>query len=449
MSEFSAIFEQKKQDFIEGWKAFLRFASVSTDPANEKDCRDCADWLTRQFSEMGFKASLLETDSKPVVYAERQGATGAPTVLFYGHYDVQPVDPLEGWDTQPFEPTLKGDRLFARGAQDNKGQVWYVLSALRTLIAAHKLQATVKVVIEGEEECGSEGINGRLESWKDKLKADVLLVCDTGSPVPSVAAITAGLRGVISAEFKLKAAAYDLHSGVHGGVAPNPALEMARIVAALHAADGSIAIPGYYESVAKVSEEDLELARAYPLPWEHYKKLTGVAPEGGEKNIEPLVRRSFRPTIEVNGLHSGYGGPGGKTIIPSEASVKISARIVNGQNPKRCLELLIDHFTKHTPEYLTLEVVYSKGEGPALFLSSKSAWIQKAKAALESFTECGFVWEGASVPVVSRLAQVAQADPVLVGFGLEEDRIHAPNESFSIEQFRKGFLFATAFLSSL
>lgn len=444
-------FEQEKERFLSEWKEFLVFKSISTDPAYAPDCRECAEWLLNHLKKLGFEGELLETSGNPVVFAQRVGEPSKPTVVFYGHYDVQPVDPIELWKSDPFKPVLRDGRLYARGAQDNKGQVFYFLKALETLIKNNALNSTVKLFIEGEEESSSHGITEALPSWKDRTKGDILMVCDTGCLKPGVPTITMGLRGILNLTVKLSGLTKDLHSGVHGGVAPNPALEMARLLATLHTAVGIIAVKGFYDSVTPVDDEDRALSSVASLSTDEYKALTGVTPDGGEKGLSFSERRGLRPTIEVNGIHSGYGGPGTKTIIPSEAIAKLSARVVGGQDPEKILELIIDHLKSHAPKALTLEISEQGVGGPALLLSSKSEVVKRATDVLKGlFTvPVVYLWEGASIPIVSLFVKVSGAEPLLVGFGLDEDNIHAPNESFSIEQWKQGFLYASMFLAGL
>lgn len=450
-SSFEKLYDQNQERFVSEWKELLRFQSISTDPKHNDDSHKCAAWLVEHLKKLGVEASLWPTVTKPVVYGERAGKKGKPTVLFYGHYDVQPVDPIEKWTVPPFEPTLKEGRMYARGAQDNKGQLFYFVKAVEQLIKNDLLDCTLKILIEGEEESGGEGINDALPRWADKIKADVVMVCDTGTIHEDYAAITMGLRGIDSLEIKLSGPLYDLHSGVHGGVILNPATEIARLVATLHNPDGSIAIPGYYDGIPEIDAEDRKLANAAPFDLAGYEKQIGAPPTGGEQRFTPVERRGFRPTIEINGIHSGYGGPGHKTIIPSSAIAKISTRLVKGQDPARCMKLLIEHCKKNAPSALRFEVVEQAIGGPAVSLSAKSALVKKARAVLDEISggKTIFIWEGASIPIVSALAEYSGGEPLLIGFGCEEDSIHAPNESFSLGQFRKGFLYAAMMLQSL
>ena len=444
-------YRENQERFIEEWKEYLRFKSVSTDPAFANECVACAEWLRGYLVSAGFSAELISTATKPLVFAESRWIEGAPTVLFYGHYDVQPAEALVLWKSDPFDPVVKNGRLYARGAQDNKGQNFAFLAAVRTLIEADDLHVNLKVLLEGEEECGSDELKEAIPSLCERLKADVLMVSDTGTVREDLATITMGLRGIIHLECALYGASYDLHSGTHGAVAPNPALEICRLVATLHDESGRIAVDGYYDGLLDVSESDLRLAEASDTSTEEYKEVVGVYPDGGERGIARCVREGFRPSIDINGLKGGYQGEGTKTIIPSYASVKITSRMAAGQDPERCLRLLKEHLSKHAPKSLEVRFSHEGVGGSALRLSSESEVVQKAHSVLLDLMgkEPVFSWSGASIHIVSSLSEASGSQALLVGFGLEEDNIHAPNESFAIEQFRKCFMYNALFLGSL
>ena len=437
--------------FFEELKDLLSFKSISTDPEYDAECRRSAEWLVSHIQRLGLAAELRETGHKPVVFASHQGSPDRPRILVYGHYDVQPVDPLDLWRSNPFEATLKGDRLYARGASDDKGQVFFILKAIEALRNANNLDCPLTLVIEGEEESGSAGLESKLHSWADDLKADILMVCDTGALRPGVPCMTMGIRGLVSLELTLGGIKHDLHSGGHGGLVKNPAVEMARLIASLHHPDGSIAIPGYYDGVLPFSSKEREMAQRSSVKPEDYERLVGVPPLGGEAGLTITERRGIRPTIEVNGLTSGYSGPGTKTIIPSRATVKITSRLVAEQNPERCLGLLLQHIERNAPKGLKLEITSTHVGGPALRLSADSPLLGKVQNILREV--CGttpdVTWEGGSIPVVAKLREISGAEPLMVGFGLEEDCIHAPNESFAWSQFRLGFLYAAMALMKL
>lgn len=440
---FTTEFDRNLDRYIEEWKEFLIFQSISTDPEHDADCRACAKWLTAHLKKIGFSSQLLETSSKPAVFAERKGDPKQPVILFYGHYDVQPVDPIEKWDSPPFKPTLRDGRIQARGASDDKGQVFYALKAFETLIANDAPLPTIKVILDGEEECGSKGLADALNEWQEMLQADILMVADTGTVASGAPTIVMGLRGMAALTAVLSGPDHDLHSGTHGGIAPNPALGVAILAATLHNPDGSVAVKGFCDSVEPPSELERQLAIEEPFDIAAYNSRTGVLPCAGEKKFTPQERAGFRPAIEVNGIHSGYGGVGGKTIIPATAILKLSARLVPGQDPDKCLSAIITHLEKHTPEGLRLEITEKESAGPGIRLDVKSPIAAKAKRILNEIMsqETVFLWEGASIPIVANLSAISGAEPLLVGFGHDEDRIHAPNESFSLEQFRHGYLY--------
>jgi acetylornithine deacetylase/succinyl-diaminopimelate desuccinylase-like protein len=445
-----AAFEAGQDRMIEKWKEFLSFPSISADAAHASDCVNCATWLCDHLATIGVQSRLLETATKPVVFGELPGAADAPTVLFYGHYDVQPVDPPEAWVSPPFEPEWRDNRMYARGAQDNKGQVFYVIMALEALIASGVELPNIKIFIEGEEECGSDSLAAQLEEWKDLIAADVLMVCDTGTQIPGTGCITMGLRGIVHFTATLTGSKYDLHSGVHGGKAPNPAVAMARLIATLHDDEGHVLVDGFYDGVVEPTAEERRLANEVPFDAAAYESETGVEPAGGELAFTPAERIGFRPCLDLNGIHSGYGGAGGKTIIPSVATAKISARLVAGQDLGAVLESIVKHLQRHAPPALHLDISDQAVGGPGLRLDIDSPILQKAKTILRELTgkDALLYWEGASIPIVASLQRVSGGEPLLVGFGHEEDNIHAPNESFSIEQFRSGFIYVGMLLSS-
>ena len=443
-------YENNLPRFLAEWGEFLRFPSISMEPDHDTDCRECARWLASHLAALGFKAEVRETDGKPVVFALRPGELVGPSVLYYGHYDVQPVDPLELWHSKPFDAVLRGERLYGRGAVDNKGQTFYVLKAIEALIRTGTKLPTLKIIIEGEEESGSGGIEGKLESWREDLQASVLLVCDTETLGPGRPAISMGLRGIVHLSVRLGGISHDLHSGIHGGVAPNPATQLARMIATLHNPDGSIAVAGFYDSVTPIGAKARALALSYPFDPVRYEHETGVKPLGGEIALSPQERVGLRPTIEVNGLNSGYRGPGVKTIIPAFAEAKITSRIVTGQNPQRILSLLKEHLLQCPAAGLELTFPYEGAGEPAISLDPESTVVARAHRVLCDLGGAPpvYAWWGASIPIVSKLAMVAGAEPLLVGFGLPADAMHAPNESFALPQFRDGFLFAGLFFSS-
>lgn len=444
-------FIMKQEGFLARWKDFVRFKSISANPEFDEDCRKCATWCADWLGQIGFEAKLLETSSKPVVFAEFKGDPTKPKVLFYGHYDVQPPEPFELWDSPPFEPEIRAGRLYGRGAQDNKGQVSFAFSALEALLLDNQLKCPVTVILEGEEETGSFGLAEKLDQWKDLLAADVLMVCDTGALNAGVPCITMGLRGIFHVEVKLNGPKSDLHSGVFGGVVRNPAIELSKILGSLHTSNGAIAIEGFYDGIPAPTEEEKSLLAPVQVNLEGLAWKLGCALEGGEQQFSFHERRGLRPTLEVNGMWSGYTGPGSKTIIPSFACAKITGRTVRGQDPQRSMEMLEKYLEAKTPLGVSLEIVSSFVGGPAVSLDVNSELLKRVKLVLEKVSgeRVEVTWEGGSIPVVAGLSLASGAAPLLVGFALDEDNLHAPNESFSIEQFKLGFKYAYQFLKEL
>lgn len=424
----------------------LRFESVGADPAKLKECVSCALWLKKWLEAIGFEGELLMNDIKngkaepPVLYAEKIGSEGAPTVLIYGHYDVQPSDPLSEWLTPPFEPTEKDGRIYCRGAQDDKGQFFAFLNGIKDYLATNPtIVPTIKIILEGQEESGSEALIAMAESMRKRIAADVLLVCDTSAASDLRPAIVAGLRGVSHFTIRLKGPSRDLHSGSYGGIAPNPAQAIAEIVSSLHNPDGSIAVEGFYNGIERPTSEEIAAAEAGGDTQETYEADIGCEAVGGEEGKSIIERNSFEPTIEVNGIHSGYSGPGSKTVIPSEAFAKISMRLVPGQSIRAVRDAVTEHLKAHCPRGMTLSIEdYTLGAG-GFRLPLASPLFRLASDVLSEMDNRGAVyqWDGASIPVISVLKEISGAAPLIVGWGQAEDKIHSPNESYSLAQFEK------------
>lgn len=450
-NEILTWFNQHKDSIIGFWEQFLQFASISADPANKPDCDACAAWLDQHLRSSGFNSRLVATPGKPVVLARHEGDPSLPTILIYGHYDVQPVDPLEAWDTPPFEPTWRDDRLYARGAQDNKGQLAYTLCAVDMMIKQQRLKNTVIVLVEGEEEYGSNGLTAVLPDIAPDVQADLLLVHDTCKVQSGAPTIIMGLRGIVHLTAELTGPDHDLHSGVHGGLAPNAAQGIAQLAASLYHADGRVAVDGFYDQVTPPTDTERELAAANPFSPQDYQKLTGAAPEGGVRECPAYERVGFLPSLDVNGIHSGYGGPGMKTVLPAKSSLKLSARLVPDQDPELTLQCIIRHLENHVPPGMQLAITEQAVGGPGFRLPATSDALKRARTSMNSaFPNAtpSLLWEGASIPIVAGLAASANAEPLLVGFGTEEDRIHSPNESFSLNQFQDGFLYTATLLQT-
>ncbi len=454
ISEIKNYLETNRPRFINELTEFLAIPSVSTDPSSKEDCLRCAKWLLAHLESIGMRGELKFAETGyPIVVAKpaADGQTSGRGVTIYGHYDVQPVDPVELWDSPPFKGEVRDGRLYARGAQDNKGQIWYVIKALEYLHKTGKLAGKpITLCIEGQEESGSEVLAENLQKLKPEIQAATLLVCDTGTLSPHAATITMGLRGIAHCTVTVTGPNKDLHSGVHGGVARNPAQEISRLIASLYDESGRIAVAGFYDGVTEPTAEEIALASAGAPSDEDYIKMVGAPAFGGEKGRPLAVRGGLRPTLEINGVHSGYGGAGSKTIIPSVAIAKLSMRLVKGQDGARVLAAVKRHLVERAIG-VSVAVTEERVGGPALQVSPQSESVKRVVPCLKELMggEPIFRWEGASIPIVSELGAVSGAEPLLVGFGLEEDNIHAPNESFAIQQFDRGFIFACRALMAL
>ena len=449
----------------------LRMPTIGADPMHLRDCIQTATWLKKWLAGIGAEAELVVPQAQgtgnkeqgtsadvnpivPVVVGELKNPEAVTTALVYGHYDVQPPDPLDLWNTPPFEPTLKDDgRVYARGAQDDKGQFFAFLCGLRELVAERgRLGVNVKFVLEGQEESGSGTLFKLLEdpAFRKRIAADVLLVCDTGAAPDLRPAIVAGLRGVCHFTVRLNGANRDLHSGEFGGLAPNVAQGIAELVASLHNPDGSIAVAGFRDGIEPPTHDELVAAEAGAMTEAELAKDIGTEPCGGQRGKTVVQRNGFEPTIEVNGIHSGYGGPGSKTVIPCEAFAKISMRLVPGQSPIACFDAVKTHLKDHCPRGMSVSFPDDAGLSGAMRLPLASPLFRLAQDLLAEMDPRGpvFVWDGASIPVVSALKSASGAAPLLVGWGQSEDRIHSPNESYSLKQFALAKAWAKKILSA-
>ena len=424
--------------------AWLRIPSISTDPAYKADCRGAAEWLAGDLSAMGFAASLRDTPGHPVVVAHLP-KPGAPHVLFYGHYDVQPVDPLDLWEAPPFEPrmaTLSDGRkvISARGACDDKGQVMTFIEACRAYkVTTGSLPVGITMMIEGEEESGSINLPAFVQANREELKADVALVCDTGMWDRDTPAITASLRGLAYYEVIVRCADRDLHSGLFGGAARNPIHVLSRIVADLHDDSGRIAIPGFYEGVREMPREVLEQWKKLDLTPEDFLGQVGLRIPAGEKDRLLIEQIQSRPTCDANGIVGGYTGEGTKTVIAGEASAKISFRLVGDQDPAHVGEVFERFVRARIPDDCSVEIVRHKGS-KAIQLPHDMPVLKKAQAALsdEWGTDTVTIGSGGSIPIVGDFKRTLGLDTLLVGFGLDDDRVHSPNEKYDLKSFHKG-----------
>ena len=429
----------------------LRIPSVSTDPERAGDVRRAAEWLREDLVRGGFEAELIETPGHPAVFAERRVGDDSATVLIYGHYDVQPADPLELWRSDPFDPRIEDGAIVARGASDDKGQVFaHVKGALALLEADGELPLNVKFLIEGEEEIGSRHLAAALEEHRERLSADVVLVSD-GSMLPGkVPTLTYGLKGLAYVEVRVRTADRDLHSGAYGGGVPNAALALAHILARLKDEDGRVTVPGFYDDVREIDDAEREQFAKVPFDEEAFASEIGVTATPGEAGRDLLERLWARPTLDVNGLGGGFQGEGAKTVIPAEAFAKISCRLVPDQDPARIIEALEAHLRDLAPEGARVEVsVHSDGMWAISPIDGEA--VQAAAAAVREVDgrDPVFVRTGGSIPVVADFQRVLGAQVVLIDMGLENDRIHSPNEKFDVDLFHRGVHLSACTLRSL
>ena len=423
--------KENQQRFLGELKDLLRIPSVSTAPEHKDDVRRAAEFVANDLRRMGMEnVEIIQTKGHPLIYADWLHAAGKPTVLCYAHYDVQPAEPLNEWISPPFEPTERNDNIYARGAVDDKGQLWMELKAVEALMKGHggKLPLNVKFIIEGEEEVGGESIAAYVRKEKAKLKADFALVCDTELFAPNLPTLCVGLRGLIYTEIEAKGAMTDLHSGMYGGAAPNPLFALIEIISKLKDAKGKILIPGFYSKVKAPTKAELKAWKRLPFKEEHYRKTeVGSKVLTGEPGYSVLYRTWARPTLEVHGMPGGFIASGAKTVIPARASAKVSMRLVPNQDPDDILKRYLTYVKKLTPKGIELNIkVYSKG--PACVVSTDNRFIKAATDAMHDVfkKDTVFIRSGGSIPIVTDFQDVMKLPSVMMGFGLPDDNLHAP-----------------------
>ena len=438
--------------FLEQLKELLRIPSISTLSEHKPDIRRAAEWLKTHFESIGMtRAEIFETPGNPMVYAEWIGKPNAPTVLVYGHYDVQPADDAGGlWLTDPFVPEVRDGKLYARGATDDKGQTFVQIKAAQALIISGHMPVNIKFIIEGEEESGSNQVHHFVTKHADMLKADVVLVSDSGMPSLQQPTIVTGLRGMLYTEIEVQGPVQDLHSGMYGGVVHNPAQALAEILAALHDSQGHITVPGFYDRVRVLTDEEREEFNKMPLTPERLQRETGVARSWGEPEYALHERIGLRPTLEINGLVGGWIGEGAKTVLPAKAMAKVSCRLVPDQQPEEILALLREYVAALTPDTVksTVRLLH---HGMWAVVDTDSPYMAAAVRAYEFGFGARpvFVREGGSIPVVGTFQKELNAPVIMMGFGLQDDNLHGPNEKFSLQCFEQGMKTAIHFYKDI
>ncbi len=441
-----------RENHLEDYFSFLRFPSVSTDNQFASNVRECAEWVSQKLAAIGLESKVVSTAGHPIVWARNEHRPGRRTVLIYGHYDVQPPDPLELWDSPPFEPVLKEGYVFARGATDNKGQILsHIIGIQETMEQDHDLPVNLHLVIEGEEEIGSANLGPFLSQNRDALRSDVAVVSDTGMIARGVPTLSYGLRGVTALEVKVTGPKMDLHSGVFGGAVANPITALAQLLATLHDREGRVAIAGFYDRVKPLENWEREAWRKLPVDGEKLVlKETGVPELFGEAGYNSLERIWARPTAEINGIGGGYQGKGTKTVIASHAIAKLTFRLVPEQEGNEILKLAKTHLRKNLPKGVTLEMTNGHS-GPWYLTDPHSAIGEAAQRALRKAfnANVALIREGGSIPIVSQFRSILGIETLLMGLALADCRAHSPNENFPLENLEGGIRLNKAILHEL
>jgi acetylornithine deacetylase/succinyl-diaminopimelate desuccinylase-like protein len=431
---------KNKEKFLNAYKEILKIPSVSTDPAHSVDIRDASEWLAAQLRKLGMqKVEIFPTSKHPIVYGEWLGAGGAPTVLIYGHYDVQPADPLNLWKTGPFDPVVRGEEIYARGASDMKGQIVVMLKAVESLVKTGGMPANLKWLFEGEEEIGSPNLASFIAEHKDLLSSDFAVNPDAGMIGKEYPTITYALRGLAYFELRIYGPGQDLHSGIYGGVVHNPAIVLAELVAGMHDAKGRVTLPGFYDRVLKLTKEEREELARLPIDDKHFLQITGAPALYGEAGFTANERTGARPSLDVNGMLSGFTGEGSKTVIPSLAMAKISMRLVPDQDPKEVHLQLVRYLKKQAPKDIRWELIAMAGASASIS-DRNNVRVQAMGKALETVwgTRPYFRREGGSIPVVRDMQNLLGVESVISGFGLPDDNVHAPNEKMHLPTWYRG-----------
>ncbi|MFD1256015.1 dipeptidase [Mucilaginibacter terrae] len=432
--------EDHKQRLLDELFELLRFPSVSADPKYRADVLNTANYTAKKLREAGAdNVEVCQTAGYPIVYGEKIIDSTKPTVLVYGHYDVQPPDPLELWKTPPFEPTVRDGKIYARGACDDKGQFYMHVKAFELMMQTNTLPCNIKFMIEGEEEVGSNNLGIFVKENKERLKADVVLISDTSMISMETPSLETGLRGLSYLEVEVVGPNRDLHSGVYGGAVANPATILAKMIASLHNEDNQVNIPGFYNDVVDLTDDERKALNSAPYNEEEYKKDLDITEVWGEKGYSTMERTGTRPTLEVNGIWGGYIGEGAKTVLPSKANAKISMRLVPNQSSERITALFTEHFARIAPPYVKVKVTPHHGGEPVVTPTDSVAYKAAQKAISEAFGVDPIPTRGGgSIPIVALFEAELGIKTVLMGFGLDSDALHSPNEKYDIYNYYKG-----------
>jgi len=432
--------EKNQQRFLDEMLELLRIPSISAKSEKKEDMRKCAELVKQRLLDSGAdKAEVMNTDGHPVVFAEKIIDPKKPTVLVYGHYDVQPPEPLELWHSGPFDPVIKDGKVYARGSADDKGQFYMHVKAMETMVNTNSMETNIKFLIEGEEEVGSPNLGKFVAENRDLLKADVILISDSSMISMENPSLDIGVRGLSYIEVEVTGANRDLHSGTYGGAVANPITVLCKMIASLHDENNHVTIPGFYDDVIEATKEERELMARAPYNEDEYKKDLGVKELWGEKGFTSNERTGIRPTIEVNGIWGGYTGEGAKTVLPSKATAKISARLVPNQNSRKITDMLLAHFKKIAPAYVTVHVFEHHGGEAYMTPIDSKGYQAAAKAVQTTFGKTPIpVRGGGSIPICSILEKELGIKIVFMGFGLDNDNLHSPNEKYNLENYYKG-----------
>lgn len=428
--------EAQVQDLVE----FLRFPSVSTDPAYKDSVAACAGWLERKLVGIGLEAAVHRTPGHPIVLARNAHKPGRRTVLIYGHYDVQPAEPLKLWAHPPFDPQIQNGVITARGATDNKGQILAHIQGVAQSLQGGDLPVNLIFLVEGEEEVGSPNLSAFLREHREELRCDVVAISDTGMIDRGVPTLTYGLRGIACLEIKIHGPTIDLHSGIYGGAVANPITALARLISTLHDAHGRVAVTGFYDDVRPVADWERELWSRLPLTDDHFRSLAGVTEVFGEAGFSSLERVWTRPTIELNGIGGGYQGEGSKTVIPSETFAKLTCRLVPDQSPERVLEQVRNHLLTYCPAGVRLEITEGHIGMPYLMDPNSRFGLAAQTALKRAFpgSDVALIREGGSIPIVQTFRDILGVDTLLLGLALPDCKAHSPNENFPLENYFAG-----------